>query len=68
MDGTAIMQGVATVFIAQFWDSSHPDQFLRVILTATPASIGTAAVPGVGLIMLPVYQLASCWVLALLLE
>jgi len=53
MDGTAIMQGVATVFIAQVYgvDLSITD-YLMVILTATLASIGTAGVPGVGLIML----------------
>lgn len=53
MDGTAIMQGVATVFIAQVYavDLSIAD-YLMVILTATLASIGTAGVPGVGLIML----------------
>ena len=53
MDGTAIMQGVATVFIAQFYniDLGLAD-YLMVILTATMASIGTAGVPGVGLIML----------------
>jgi Na+/H+-dicarboxylate symporter len=53
MDGTAIMQGVATVFIAQVYgvDLSATD-FLTVILTATLASVGTAAVPGVGLITL----------------
>jgi Na+/H+-dicarboxylate symporter len=53
MDGTAIMQGVATVFIAQVFavDLSIND-YLMVILTATLASIGTAGVPGVGLIML----------------
>ncbi|WP_189484193.1 dicarboxylate/amino acid:cation symporter [Alishewanella tabrizica] len=53
MDGTAIMQGVATVFIAQVFgvDLTLTD-FLMVILTATLASIGTAGVPGVGLIML----------------
>ncbi len=53
MDGTAIMQGVATVFIAQIFgmDLTTSD-FLMVILTATLASIGTAGVPGVGLIML----------------
>jgi Na+/H+-dicarboxylate symporter len=53
MDGTAIMQGVATVFIAQFYaiDLSLGD-YLMVIATATLASIGTAGVPGVGLIML----------------
>ena len=53
MDGTAIMQGVATVFIASVYqvDLSLVD-YLTVILTATMASIGTAGVPGVGLIML----------------
>lgn len=53
MDGTAIMQGVATVFIAQVYsvDLTIAD-YLMVILTATLASIGTAGVPGVGLIML----------------
>ena len=53
MDGTAIMQGVATVFIAQAWgiDLTMSD-FLVVIATATLASIGTAGVPGVGLVML----------------
>ncbi len=53
MDGTAIMQGVATVFVAQLYgiDLSGAD-YLLVILTATLASIGTAGVPGVGLIML----------------
>ena len=53
MDGTAIMQGVATFFIAQVYaDGLSPSQFLLVILTATLASIGTASVPGAGLIML----------------
>ena len=53
MDGTAIMQGVATVFIAQLYgiDLGLPE-YLLVILTATMASIGTAGVPGVGMIML----------------
>ena len=53
MDGTAIMQGVATVFIANAYniDLSTLD-YLMVILTATLASVGTAGVPGVGLIML----------------
>lgn len=53
MDGTAIMQGVATVFIAQLYgiDLGLMD-FVTVILTATLASIGTAGVPGVGLLML----------------
>lgn len=53
MDGTAIMQGVATVFIAQvFGVALGIDDYLMVILTATLASIGTAGVPGVGLVML----------------
>ena len=53
MDGTAIMQGVATVFLANTYgvDLSLAD-YLSVILVATLASIGTAGVPGVGLIML----------------
>ncbi|MFL0811313.1 MAG: dicarboxylate/amino acid:cation symporter [Agarilytica sp.] len=53
MDGTAIMQGVATVFIAQFYGIDiGVTGYLTVILTATMASIGTAGVPGVGLVML----------------
>ena len=53
MDGTAIMQGVATVFIAQAYQIDIGlTGYLTVILTATLASIGTAAVPGVGLITL----------------
>ena len=53
MDGTAIMQGVATVFIANAYgvDLSIID-YLNIILTSTLASIGTAGVPGVGIIML----------------
>jgi Na+/H+-dicarboxylate symporter len=53
MDGTAIMQGVATVFIANVYGVDLTlANYLTVILTATLASIGTAGVPGVGLIML----------------
>jgi Na+/H+-dicarboxylate symporter len=53
MDGTAIMQGVATVFIAQAYGIEMTFvNYLMVIVTATLASIGTAGVPGVGLIML----------------
>ena len=53
MDGTAIMQGVATVFIAQAYNIDISlTGYLMVILTATLASIGTAGVPGVGLITL----------------
>lgn len=53
MDGTAIMQGVATVFIANVYmiDLSMSD-YLTVIAMSVLASIGTAGVPGVGLIML----------------
>ncbi|MDQ0159562.1 dicarboxylate/amino acid:cation symporter [Alkalibacillus salilacus] len=53
MDGTAIMQGVATVFIAQVYAQSLSlTEMLTVVLIAVLASIGTAGVPGVGLIML----------------
>ncbi|MBC61582.1 MAG: dicarboxylate/amino acid:cation symporter [Zetaproteobacteria bacterium] len=53
MDGTAIMQGVATVFISQAYNIDISlFGFLQVVLTATLASIGTAGVPGVGLITL----------------
>jgi DAACS family dicarboxylate/amino acid:cation (Na+ or H+) symporter len=53
MDGTAIMQGAATVFIANVYgiDLGLGD-YLAVVLTAALASIGTAGVPGAGLIML----------------
>lgn len=53
MDGTAIMQGVATVFIAQAFqlDLGMTD-YLLVVMTAMLASIGTAGVPGVGLVTL----------------
>ncbi len=53
MDGTAIMQGVATVFIANVYGVDLGlSGYLTVILMATLASIGTAGVPGVGLVML----------------
>ena len=53
MDGTAIMQGVATVFIAGFYGIDlSASSYLVVVLTATLASIGTAAVPSAGIIML----------------
>jgi Na+/H+-dicarboxylate symporter len=53
MDGTAIMQGVATVFIAQVYAIDlSTGQLLMVILTASLASIGSATVPSAGLIML----------------
>ncbi|WP_294707295.1 dicarboxylate/amino acid:cation symporter [uncultured Fusobacterium sp.] len=53
MDGTAIMQGVATVFIAQLYNINlTTNDYFMVVLTAVLASIGTAGVPGVGTIML----------------
>lgn len=53
MDGTAIMQGVAVVFVAQAFNITLTSaDYLTVIATATIASIGTAGVPGVGLITL----------------
>jgi len=53
MDGTAIMQGVATVFIANVYGVELGiGGYLTVILMSVLASIGTAGVPGVGLIML----------------
>ena len=53
MDGTAIMQGVATIFIAQAYNIPLEfSQILTVVLMATMASIGAAGVPGVGLILL----------------
>lgn len=53
MDGTALYQGVCALFVAQFYgmDLSFA-QHLTIVLTATLASIGTAGVPGAGLIML----------------
>ncbi len=53
MDGTAIMQGVAVIFIAQAFGIDLSFAALAtVVLTAVSASIGTAGVPGVGTIML----------------
>ena len=53
MDGTALYQGVAAVFIAQAigMDLTFANQF-TIVATAVLASIGTAAVPGAGIIML----------------
>ncbi|MFL2611440.1 MAG: dicarboxylate/amino acid:cation symporter [Flavobacteriaceae bacterium] len=53
MDGTSLYQGVAAVFIAQAFglDLDLSSQ-LGIILTATLASIGTAAVPSAGIVML----------------
>ncbi|MEI8655804.1 MULTISPECIES: dicarboxylate/amino acid:cation symporter [Vibrio] len=53
MDGTALYQGVCALFIAQaFGIDLETSDYLTIILTATLASIGTAGVPGAGLIML----------------
>ena len=53
MDGTAIMQGCATYFLAAYYgiDLVFSD-FVLIILTATVASIGTAGIPSAGIIML----------------
>lgn len=53
MDGTAMMQGVATVFIANLYGIELGlTGYVTVVVTAVLASIGTAAVPSVGLVML----------------
>ena len=53
MDGTALYQAVAAVFIAQAMDLSLGlEQQMIIVLTTVLASIGTAAVPGAGIIML----------------
>lgn len=53
MDGTAIMQGVATVFVANLYGIELGlGGYVTIVVTAVLASIGTAAVPAVGLVML----------------
>ncbi len=53
MDGTSLYQAVAAVFLAQIYGMDLTlMQQLTIILTATMASIGSAAVPGAGMIML----------------
>ncbi len=53
MDGTAIMQGIATGFIAQFYGIDLGiSQYLMVVVMVIMASIGTAGVPSVGLVLL----------------
>lgn len=53
MDGTAIYQGVCSIFIASCYGINLTfSQMLTVVLTATLASIGTAGVPGAGMVML----------------
>ena len=53
MDGTAIYQGVCAIFIAACYgiNLTFP-QMITIVLTATLASIGTAGVPGAGMVML----------------
>ncbi|WP_153916273.1 dicarboxylate/amino acid:cation symporter [Shewanella sp. TC10] len=53
MDGTALYQGVTALFVAQAFgiDLTWVD-YITIVLTATLASIGTAGVPGAGLVML----------------
>ena len=53
MDGTAIMQGVACIFISQLYGIDLDfNALMTIIITATLASIGTAGVPGVGMVTL----------------
>lgn len=53
MDGTALYQGVCAMFVAQaFGIQLGMQEYMMIILTSTLASIGTAGVPGAGLIML----------------
>ncbi len=53
MDGTAIYQGVCSIFIASCYGINLTfAQMLTIVLTATIASIGTAGVPGAGMVML----------------
>ena len=53
MDGTAIYQGVCAVFIATCYGIDLTlAQMVKIVLTATLASIGTAGVPGAGMVML----------------
>lgn len=53
MDGTAIMQGIATGFIAQYYGVDLSiSQYLMVVVMVIMASVGAAGVPGVGLILL----------------
>ncbi|MGB0513282.1 MAG: dicarboxylate/amino acid:cation symporter [Wenzhouxiangellaceae bacterium] len=53
MDGTAIMQGIAVGFIAQYYGVDLSiGQYLMVVMMVIMASVGAAGVPGVGLILL----------------
>ncbi|UTW44757.1 dicarboxylate/amino acid:cation symporter [bacterium SCSIO 12696] len=53
MDGTALYQGVAVLFVAQAYGIDlNAGHYLTIVATSTLASIGTAGIPGAGLIML----------------
>jgi Na+/H+-dicarboxylate symporter len=53
MDGTALYQGVCALFVAQVYGVElSMAHYITIVMTATLASIGTAGVPGAGLIML----------------
>ena len=55
MDGTAIMQGCATYFLASYYGITLEfTDYLTIIVTATLASIGTAGIPSAGIIMLSI--------------
>ena len=55
MDGTAIMQGCATYFLASYYGIALEfTDYLTIITTATLASIGTAGIPSAGIIMLSI--------------
>ena len=55
MDGTAIMQGCATFFLASLYGVDLGiNEILIIVLTATIASIGTAGIPSAGIVMLTV--------------
>ena len=60
MDGTSLYQSVAAVFIAQAYGMDLDlSQQLQIVLTATLASIGSAAVPGAGMVMLVIVMAAA---------
>ena len=53
MDGTAIMQGCATFFLASLYGIDLGiNEIITIVITATIASIGTAGIPSAGIIML----------------
>ena len=53
MDGTALYMGICSIFIANAFNVPLTfDQMIMIVFTGTLASIGTAGVPGAGLIML----------------